>query len=155
MIAQTVLSELPEKYWLSLWTPGRLGATDLQGHSGAMPRARQCRQITKNSSEEVLDAVQITDMTNAFQIWPGSSSKPSFPTERHQPLHSELSLTHHFLPTSLLQELNHWLLLLSRQMVMWGLGTDKMIRFLCPKSVCYRLGLLLSRQTTSEALMVS
>lgn len=140
---------------LVLWIPGILGATDLQEHSGAIPRARQCRQIIKNSSEEVLDEVQITEMTNAFQIWPGSSSKPSFPTEGHQPLNSEVSLTHHFLPTSLSQEFNHWLLLLSRQMVMWGLGTDKMICFFCPKYVCYRLGLLLSRQTTSEALMLS
>lgn len=64
------------KVLVGLWTPSVSGATGLQGHSGAIPSARQCRQIIKNSSEEVLDEVQITEMTNAFQIWPRSSSKP-------------------------------------------------------------------------------
>lgn len=94
------------------------GATDSQGRTGATPSARQCRQIIRNSSEKVLDEVQITEMTNAFQIWPRSSIKPSFSTEGHLPLNNMFSLTHHFLPISLLQQFNHWLLLLPRQTVM-------------------------------------
>lgn len=69
------------------------GATDLQGRTGATPSARQCRQIIRNTSEKVLDEVQITEMTNAFQIWPRSSIKPSFSTEGHLLLNNVLSDT--------------------------------------------------------------
>jgi len=51
------------------------GATDLQGLTGATSSPRQCRQIIRNSAEKVLDEVQITEMTNAFQIWPRSGIK--------------------------------------------------------------------------------
>lgn len=76
--------------------------------TGAAPSARQRRQIIRNSSEKVLDEVQITGMTNAFQIWPSSSLKPSFSTEGHLPLNNVFSLTRRFLPTPLLQQFNPW-----------------------------------------------
>lgn len=120
-------------HWLRLRTPRTSDATDLQYHNGATPNARQCRQIIRNSSEKVLDEIQITGITNAFWIRPRVRIEPSISTERCLPLNNAFSLTHHFLLTLLLQHFNHWLVLLSEQTAMWGLCADRMVCFLHPK----------------------